>query len=128
VFLNLLTNASEAMPGGGAVRVVTSLADVDGDEARPRRVRVEVIDTGCGIGEGEASQLFEPFYTTKATGTGLGLAICKGIVEQHRGSLDLRPLAAGGTVATVVLPVNDPRGECFTLSASPAAGEGGMAL
>jgi signal transduction histidine kinase len=127
VFLNLLTNAAESMPDGGTVRVTTSLMAADANEARPGRVRVDVIDSGTGIDAESAAQAFEPFYTTKATGTGLGLAISKGIVEQHRGGLTLRPRGGGGTVATVTLPVFG-RGDGVFPRHGRTAGEGRVAL
>lgn len=110
VFLNLLTNASEAMPDGGSLRVTTSL--MEGSEASV--VKVEITDTGEGIDAEIAGKLFEPFYTTKATGTGLGLSVCKDIVEQHGGTLKLSPAEGGGTVATVILPFQPS--ERFSLS------------
>jgi len=67
-------------------------------------IRVEIYDNGCGIEPGQEDNLFEPFFTTRAKGTGLGLAIVKRIVDQHRGSVQLRPGGRTGTCVVVVLP------------------------
>jgi signal transduction histidine kinase len=80
VFLNIVLNAIDAMPKGGTLTLRTSFSEESG------RIRVEIADTGKGIGEGPAAKIFEPFFTTKPKGTGLGLAICKQFIEQHGGS------------------------------------------
>lgn len=104
VFLNILTNAVQAMPDGGALEVTTRL--IPGET---RYVKITVSDTGEGITEEAAARIFEPFYTTKANGTGLGLTITRGILEKHRGSVELAPAERGGTLATVILPVDASR-------------------
>jgi len=98
VFLNLIQNATEALAGaGGQVQVVARL---DGPS-----VVVEVLDDGPGVAASVASQLFEPFVTTKETGqSGLGLAIGLRIVEAHGGTLEVLPREGRGTVARVSLP------------------------
>ncbi len=87
VFLNLVSNAIQAMPEGGRLRVsVSEIADA----GQNRRVRVLICDTGKGIQSNDAKRLFEPFFTTKSTkGTGLGLWISKGIVQKVRGEHSL---------------------------------------
>src|SRR5262249_15109408 len=79
VLLNLLTNAAEAMPGGGDVRVTTRSV-ADGAE-------LAVQDRGTGIPPEVQVELFHPFFTTKPDGTGLGLSICQRIVEAHGGNI-----------------------------------------
>jgi signal transduction histidine kinase len=68
---------------------------------------IEVEDTGIGIPRGEQLKIFEPFYTTKAPGrgTGLGLSICYGIIEQHRGRIEVDSQVGQGTIFRVYLPV-----------------------
>ena len=85
VFRNLSTNALQAMPGGGTLRLSTRTDLIAGV------VEARVSDTGPGLSPEVLAHLFEPFYTTKAGGTGLGLAIAREIVLAHRG--DLRPEA-----------------------------------
>jgi PAS domain S-box-containing protein len=100
VVLNLLTNAREAMAGGGELRI--SLGGVPGDRDR---VRLVISDTGCGISSADLARIFEPFYTTKANGTGLGLAVSYGIVREHRGVIDVESEVGRGTSFTLTFPV-----------------------
>ena len=81
VFLNLLTNAREAMPVGGSL-VVRALA-------HPDRVAVSVIDTGCGIAPEHLPRVQDPFFTTKEHGNGLGLSICRSILWEIGGNLTI---------------------------------------
>jgi two-component system NtrC family sensor kinase len=100
----LLLNAVDAMEQGGrlAVRIGRS-------RSRPDEVFVEVEDTGVGIPRDEQSKIFEPFYTTKppGRGTGLGLSICYGIVEEHRGRIEVESTPGLGSVFRVYLPVSE---------------------
>ncbi|MDO9035246.1 MAG: PAS domain S-box protein [Methanoregula sp.] len=98
VFTNLITNACQAMPGGGTLAVTTMSPAED-------RVSVSVRDTGTGITEEHMKRLFEPLFSTKAKGIGLGLVVTKAIVEAHQGSIDVRSEAGKGTTFTVTLPV-----------------------
>lgn len=84
VITNLLKNGMEAMPNGGALRVILS----DRDDWVIIRIR----DEGTGIAPGDLEKVFEPFYTTKGIGkgTGLGLATCYGIIKMHRGQIDVK--------------------------------------
>ncbi|RYE89283.1 MAG: ATP-binding protein, partial [Myxococcales bacterium] len=95
VVLNLLANARDAMPEGGAV----TLRVGGGDEPF-----VEVIDTGPGIDAAIRESIFDPFFTTKEAGTGLGLAIVRKILDQHRGQIALEPAPGRGTRVRVTLP------------------------
>lgn len=97
VFINLLRNSLQAMPGGGEVEV--RLTDGGGE------ARIEIRDTGHGIAEGEWERIFEPFHTTRARGTGLGLAICRKIVEDHGGSVRVSESSDKGTTLLVTLPL-----------------------
>jgi len=111
VFLNLLTNALDAIEGGGEVRIAARRREGDGPGgAAGPAVEVQVADDGSGITPEHLARIFDPFFTTKEAGkgTGLGLAISQSIVEQHGGSLEVRSEGAGkGTVVTVVLPLAD---------------------
>jgi two-component system NtrC family sensor kinase len=96
VFLNLLRNSREAMPGGGQLTVATR--PLDGD------VEVLVRDTGQGMTEDVRRHLFEPFFTTKEGGTGLGLAVSQQILQAHGGSLSCQSIPGQGTSFVLRLP------------------------
>jgi two-component system, NtrC family, sensor kinase len=101
VFVNLLTNASQAAPsGGGSVALSTSV------DAPARRVRVEVRDNGAGIPPENLSQVFVPFFTTKGDrhGTGLGLSIVRSIVLSHDGDIRVESEPGLGAVFVLELP------------------------
>lgn len=102
-FLNILRNASEAMPGGGAIRIVSSDARVDGRDVN--RVRIE--DRGPGVAPADRERIFSPFFTTKADGSGLGLALAYRTIEEHQGRLWVEEPEGGGPGAAFVveLPV-----------------------
>jgi PAS domain S-box-containing protein len=101
VLMALMLNALDAMEPGGVLTVRTREAAGNADE-----VVVEVEDTGVGIPPGEQTKIFEPFYTTKppGRGTGLGLSICYGIVQEHRGRLEVDSTPGRGSVFRVWLP------------------------
>jgi len=106
LFLNLLTNACDAMPGGGNLIVRTARGELpDNVDA----VAVELIDTGIGISPGNLENIWEPFFTTKAEGkgTGLGLAICRRVVEENRGTISIESRLGEGTTVTIRLPVTN---------------------
>lgn len=98
VLANLVTNAMDAMPGGGTLRVGTR-ADADA-------VEVVVEDTGTGIPEDQLSHIFEAFYTTKpgVRGIGLGLFVSEGIIRGHRGHLGVESRVGKGSRFTIRLP------------------------
>jgi two-component system NtrC family sensor kinase len=100
VMLNLMNNATEAMPQGGDLVIRTR----SGSNAEI--VLVEVQDSGCGISEENMKKLFTPFFTTKPTGrgTGLGLAISYGIVRMHQGQITVTSQIGKGTTFKVTLP------------------------
>jgi two-component system, LuxR family, sensor kinase FixL len=104
VFLNLFTNAADAMPGGGRLIARVRPGNLPGPLPA---VVVEVSDTGVGIPPEHLSRVMEPFFTTKedGKGTGLGLAICRRIIRQHQGSLEIESLVGEGTTVRVTLPV-----------------------
>ncbi|MFM8272747.1 MAG: PAS domain S-box protein [Gemmata sp.] len=103
VFLNLFTNAADAMPAGGRLVPHVRAGELPGPVPA---VVVEIADTGSGIPADLLARVFDPFFTTKedGKGTGLGLAICKRIVEQHRGKLEIESAVGAGTTVRVTLP------------------------
>ena len=98
VILNLLINAAEAMPAGGKLRLVT--------KNQEGFLRIEVADTGSGIPEENAEQLFVPFFTTKSRGLGLGLSICKEIIERHSGRIEFESAPGDGAKFIIFLPLS----------------------
>lgn len=99
VFLNIVINAIQAMPGGGTLRVITRPGP-DG-----RSVETVFEDSGVGMAADVIGRIFDPFYTTKPQGTGLGLAISYNIIRQHGGKLSVDSAGPGkGTAFTISLP------------------------
>jgi len=111
--VTLLINAVEAMPDGGTIRLTTG---TEGES-----VWIEVSDTGCGIPENALPFLFEPFFSTKtdANGAGLGLSVTFGIVERHRGSIEVDSKINQGATFRITLPRTPPP---ESVAAEPEAG------
>ncbi|MDD4102090.1 MAG: ATP-binding protein, partial [Kiritimatiellae bacterium] len=101
VFFNLIKNALEAMPDGGALKVVFSVGDVFVD--------IAFIDSGGGIKPEEMGRVFEPYHTTKTKGTGLGLMIVQRVVEEHGGEIELSSKPGDGTCFKIRLPRSERR-------------------
>jgi signal transduction histidine kinase len=100
--LNLVINARDAMPGGGALRLQTRL-----DEGGAQ-LRIDVADTGRGMEPSVRERVFEPFFTTKSgLGSGLGLSMVYGFVKQSGGEITLASEVGKGTVFTLRLPLAD---------------------
>ena len=118
-FLNILTNAIQAMPLGGQVRIFAVITKApNGEES----LDLHFADTGPGIPPAEREKVFAPFYSTKATGFGLGLAIAKKIIEDHAGQVFVDSGDKPGTDLVVQLPFPQPsRPEHAALAVSPAA-------
>ncbi|MBK9941467.1 MAG: GAF domain-containing protein [Kouleothrix sp.] len=106
VFLNLMLNACDAMPAGGALVVSSQL--VLTDPVQPAMIEVQISDTGVGVAPEHLAHLFEPFYTTKPQGTGLGLAITAHIITQHGGQISVASTLGCGTTFTICLPLEHP--------------------
>ncbi|MEZ4454247.1 MAG: ATP-binding protein [Nannocystaceae bacterium] len=106
VFVNLVVNALDAdREAGGRTILINHAVEHD-------HLVIRIEDEGPGMPAEVASQLFRPFFSTKAQGTGLGLAIVKKIVDLHGGTIALRPRERQGTVAEVRLRLAPPvRGE-----------------
>ncbi|MBU1234306.1 MAG: GHKL domain-containing protein [Proteobacteria bacterium] len=96
--LNILVNAIQAMPEGGVLRVNTGIVESDGS------VFISIQDSGIGMSEEKAAEIFKPFFTDKNRGTGLGLAITKNIVEQHHGTISVISRENEGSTFTITLP------------------------
>jgi two-component system NtrC family sensor kinase len=109
IFLNLVLNAIDAMPQGGALHISTSLTEMpDYHPAKGAAVRIHIKDTGAGMSPETLSRLFEPFFTTKEQGSGLGLSISYGIIEAHYGEISVDSREGVGTEINVLLPVKQP--------------------
>jgi len=105
-FLNLILNAAEAMPQGGALTITSRSLRPPRGAARPTHVVVEFKDTGQGMSDEQRRRAFASVLrTTKAQGTGLGLAIVARVVETHRGKVKIKSRAGHGTTVSVILPV-----------------------
>lgn len=97
VFVNLISNAIQAMPGGGSLHV--------GAAADDGYLRVTFTDTGVGITKEEQKRIFDPFHTTRAEGSGLGLSIVHRIVDAHKGFISVSSEAGKGSTFTIELPL-----------------------
>jgi PAS domain S-box-containing protein len=104
VLLNMIRNATEAMPNGGKLKIWT--------DSRNSRAIINIEDTGIGIPSDEIEKIFDPFYTTKEFGTGLGLAIAQQILHEHGGQIYCNSTVGEGTIFSIVLPLEiSERGE-----------------
>jgi signal transduction histidine kinase len=96
VLLNILTNAAEAMPGGG--RIDVGLRLTCSEEGVSPLAEISVADTGTGFPRHSQKRMFQPFFTTKPNGSGLGLPLAKQVVTQHHGDIEMRSTRSGTTV------------------------------
>jgi signal transduction histidine kinase/ActR/RegA family two-component response regulator len=113
--MNLITNASEAMPGGGRITIVTQNRYVDmpisgyEDVKEGDYVSLAVSDEGTGISKADIERIFEPFFTRKEmgrSGTGLGMSVVWGTVKDHNGYIDVQSCEGRGTTVTLFFPLN----------------------
>ncbi|WP_321801927.1 histidine kinase [Burkholderia sp. BCC1988] len=111
VFMNLLVNAAHAMPTRGVITIRTSS---DGEQ-----VSIAISDTGTGMTPDIVRRIFDPFFTTKPVGqgTGLGLSVSHGIVERHRGTIDVTSEPGRGTTFRVRLPIRRAQGHAGAAAA-----------
>ncbi len=93
---NLIKNAIEAMPDGGRLNISTQLVNEE-------KIQIKIQDTGIGMGPETLSQIFAPYYTTKAAGTGLGMAIVQRIVTDHDGEIFVESEEGVGTTVWIEL-------------------------
>lgn len=98
VFINLFSNAQQAMSGGGCLTIACERQEMEG------YVTVSVSDTGGGISEDAITNIFNPFFTTKHTGTGLGLAITHRVVEMHGGNIQVKNEPGMGVTFLISFP------------------------
>ena len=113
VFLNMITNARDAMPEGGELTLRTSTSRLRSRHASGETIEIRFMDTGRGISEEHLGKIFDPFFTTKPAGegTGLGLSVSYGIIQAHGGTIEVESEVGRGTTFTIRLPVVRDRGE-----------------
>ena len=97
IFLNLILNALQAMPGGGTLRITTRVQD--------SFAQVQLSDTGQGIAPEHLAKVFNPFFTTRGEGTGLGLAITHRLMQGHGGRIEVSSRPGAGTTFTLNFPL-----------------------
>jgi|GEM_PF-1765224 len=100
VFTNLIDNAIDAINNKGTITITTTLKN--------KQVVISIQDTGEGISDPNLTKIFDPFFTTKEVGkgTGLGLSICQGIINNHKGSIEVKSKDKKGTEFIITLPIN----------------------
>ena len=104
VLLNLILNASDAMPNGGILRLSAAIEEFEGAPHMTLGVR----DNGQGMSQDQIDNLFAPFLTYKESGTGIGLAIVKKIMENHQGEVEIESKLGQGTKFRLLFPLHDP--------------------
>ncbi len=118
VLHNLVLNASDAMPNGGAIKIRAANVSVDEKSRLPLKkgkyVLIDIEDSGIGIPESHISRIFDPYFTTKQKGSGLGLATSYSIIKKHEGAIDVESQLGEGSTFFIYLPASPGR---------PAAGE-----
>ncbi|MBI5056538.1 MAG: response regulator [Nitrospirae bacterium] len=134
VFMNLATNARDAMPNGGTLSISTEIVHLDRGFIRMHGygepgayVLIAFTDTGTGMDKKTMDRIFDPFFTTKEVGkgTGLGLSIVYGIVKQHSGYINCYSEPGKGTTFRIYLPIIKAEDVKEAIIAEPAAPAGG---
>jgi signal transduction histidine kinase len=112
VLMNFITNAVQAMPEGGALRVAARFAGAihelplqNQKQETDDFIAISVTDTGEGISPENMNKLFQPLFTTKAKGIGLGLVVCKNLVTANNGRIEVESALEQGTTFAVLLPI-----------------------
>jgi len=113
LFLNLITNALDAMPNGGILTIQTQKTSSPSSPENEKWLEISIADTGVGISEEARKRIFDPFFTTKkmGEGMGLGLSICEKIVKDHSGNLEVKSEVGKGSTFFVHLPVSKGKEE-----------------
>jgi two-component system cell cycle sensor histidine kinase/response regulator CckA len=123
--MNLVSNAYEAMPKGGAVLVKTENRSIDRPIGNFEKVKegnyvvITISDTGIGISRSDLMRIFEPFYTKKVmgrSGTGLGMAVVWSTIKDHKGYIDVESMVGKGTTFTLYIPVTQEAPACHQQS------------
>lgn len=94
---NVILNAFQAMPDGGALTIKT--------ESRDGRLSICISDTGIGVANEDLPKVFDPFFTTKRNGLGIGLALTRRVVEEHGGKVSIRSVVGKGSEVKIALPL-----------------------
>jgi signal transduction histidine kinase len=98
VFLNIFSNSIDAMAAGGRLTIKS--------EAKSGKIIISIQDTGSGISPENLKEIYNPFFTTKASGTGLGLAIVHRIIQEHKGAIDITSQEKQGALTRIELPIS----------------------
>jgi len=98
LFVNIIVNAIYYCPNNGKISIKTKILS--------ERLSIEIMDNGSGIESNEKENIFNPFFTTKASGSGLGLAISKNIVEAHLGQIEVENIRPTGALFRIIIPLN----------------------
>lgn len=110
VINNLVINASQAMPGGGIIKIQAQNMVVGAENPGPlkdgRYVKITVTDQGIGIPQKHLQKIFEPYFTTKQKGSGLGLAVAYSIIKKHSGHIEAEAPVGAGTTFSIYLPAS----------------------
>ena len=125
-FMNIISNAIDAMPQGGTLTIKTSYQkarkrvivenDIRYEYPEQEFLKVDIRDTGTGIDPAYLDKIYTPFFSTKAQGTGLGLSIVKNIVEENMAKISVDSMPGKGTTFTLLF-VRGPRKKCFEVIA-----------
>ena len=105
VLWNILTNALQAMTGGGTITLKTAYTATIRNDRQYREVSIGISDTGLGMSTETMEKAFQPFFSTKAKGSGLGMSIVQLIIRQHGGNVTISSISQEGTTVTINLPV-----------------------
>jgi signal transduction histidine kinase len=125
LFLNLITNALDAMPQGGVLTIKTRQVPPPLSSEDGKWLEISITDTGIGITEELKKRIFDPFFTTKkmGEGTGLGLPICEKIIKEHSGRIEVESEVGKGSRFSIFIPVFE-RNEADEQNLSPSLGRG----
>lgn len=108
VLVNVLTNARDALPGGGEIKITAAV------NAEKQEIQIDIGDNGIGISPSNVDKVFDPFFTTKEAGqgTGLGLSISYGVVQEHGGKIEVSSTEGKGTIFSIKLPLHNEGDNC----------------